>query len=514
MEIIPKLATSQTIGAVRHIDEYAEAGARYVNTGQQGAANTQRAYAGDWRRFTAWCREHGREALPADVLTMAAFVTALAEAGKKVATIQRHCASVSKAHQLAGLPTPTDDRQLKTLLGQALPARYSFLLPLLAVLLLLLFRVLRRSERGFHRAVRFLNVLLVLLLALEAYTGVRAQLRANERLHARRIDFRPAARDSLPDVFLVVADEYAGEEELKRLGVDNSPFLDSLRRLGFQVVPGARSNYIFTEYSTASLLNMSYLAVEPVTNPKDVSQCFDWIRQSEAARFFREQGYAIRNYSIFNLEEAPSRVPDVFGVRTERLLTEQTFTGRLWRDISYHLYLRGILKSQKNRYKARDVNETLLQLVNAEIARTDSGRRFVYTHLLLPHSPYYYDAAGKPNGLERAYRKEDTAAYIGYLRYANGVYLDLLTRIRARSRRPTVLLFMSDHGYRYFDSNEPRPYYYSTINAVYVPDSLKALWRPGTSNVNQFRLLLNACFGQQLPLLPDSAVIIGEQKTF
>ena len=57
--------------------------ARYVQTGQQGAANTQRAYAGDWKRFTTWCREHGREALPADVLTVAAFVTALAEAGKR-----------------------------------------------------------------------------------------------------------------------------------------------------------------------------------------------------------------------------------------------------------------------------------------------------------------------------------------------------------------------------------------------------------------------------------------------
>jgi integrase len=50
------------------------------------------------------------------VPTIAAFVTSLAEAGKKVATIQRHCASVSKAHQLAGLPTPTDDRQFKTLM--------------------------------------------------------------------------------------------------------------------------------------------------------------------------------------------------------------------------------------------------------------------------------------------------------------------------------------------------------------------------------------------------------------
>jgi integrase len=116
MEMLPIPSESQAVGAARHIDEYAAAGARYVQTGQAGAANTQRAYAGDWKRFTAWCREHGQTALPADVLTVAAFVTSLAEAGKKVATIQRHCASLSKAHQLAGLPTPTDDRQLKTLL--------------------------------------------------------------------------------------------------------------------------------------------------------------------------------------------------------------------------------------------------------------------------------------------------------------------------------------------------------------------------------------------------------------
>jgi len=116
MATLPQLTRSHALGATRHIDEYAEAGARYLHTGQQGAANTQRAYAGDWRRFTTWCHQHGREALPADVPTLAAFVTSLAEAGKKVATIHRHCASVSKAHQLASLPTPTDDRQFKSLM--------------------------------------------------------------------------------------------------------------------------------------------------------------------------------------------------------------------------------------------------------------------------------------------------------------------------------------------------------------------------------------------------------------
>ncbi|GAC1598014.1 MAG: site-specific integrase [Hymenobacter sp.] len=89
---------------------------RYVEAGLQGAPNTARAYAGDWRRFTEWCTEHGQVALPASVDTLAGFVTHLAEAGKKVSTIQRHCAAISKAHALRDLASPTDDKKFKVLL--------------------------------------------------------------------------------------------------------------------------------------------------------------------------------------------------------------------------------------------------------------------------------------------------------------------------------------------------------------------------------------------------------------
>jgi len=49
MQALAQFTCSQALGAARHIDEYAEAGARYRNTKQQGVANTQRAYASDWQ---------------------------------------------------------------------------------------------------------------------------------------------------------------------------------------------------------------------------------------------------------------------------------------------------------------------------------------------------------------------------------------------------------------------------------------------------------------------------------
>ena len=114
MESVPAPTIRPTTGlSLAHLSEHT---ARYVEAGLQGAPNTAKAYAGDLKRFGAWCAEHGLEPLPASVDTLAGFVTHLAETGKKVATIQRHCAAVSKAHALRGVDSPTDDKKFKVLM--------------------------------------------------------------------------------------------------------------------------------------------------------------------------------------------------------------------------------------------------------------------------------------------------------------------------------------------------------------------------------------------------------------
>jgi site-specific recombinase XerD len=99
--------------ALAHLAEHTS---RYVEAGLSGAANTAKAYAGDLKRFGLWCAEHGLHPLPASVDTLAGFVTHLAETGKRVSTIQRHCAAVAKAHALRGVDSPTDDKKFKVLM--------------------------------------------------------------------------------------------------------------------------------------------------------------------------------------------------------------------------------------------------------------------------------------------------------------------------------------------------------------------------------------------------------------
>ena len=69
------------------------------------AENTRRAYAADWRHFTAWCDCHQVEFLPALPATVAVYIAELADSHKP-ATITRRLAAISKAHSAAGYASP------------------------------------------------------------------------------------------------------------------------------------------------------------------------------------------------------------------------------------------------------------------------------------------------------------------------------------------------------------------------------------------------------------------------
>ena len=66
---------------------------------------TRRAYVGDLGAFATWCNAMGYTALPADPQTVSEYLADNAER-LTVATLRRHLSTISKAHQVAGLPNP------------------------------------------------------------------------------------------------------------------------------------------------------------------------------------------------------------------------------------------------------------------------------------------------------------------------------------------------------------------------------------------------------------------------
>jgi integrase len=70
--------------------------------------NTQRAYARQLERFTAWCAEHGRTALPATGETLAEFVSHLCDLDLGPSSIDQAITAIRTQHRTNGYPQQPD----------------------------------------------------------------------------------------------------------------------------------------------------------------------------------------------------------------------------------------------------------------------------------------------------------------------------------------------------------------------------------------------------------------------
>ena len=93
---VPQPATSALTTAAARAEGYFKA---------TQAANTRRAYASDWKHFSAWCRAAGQGSLPAAPETVVLYLSTLAETAK-VSTLTRRISAISQAHQAAGFDSP------------------------------------------------------------------------------------------------------------------------------------------------------------------------------------------------------------------------------------------------------------------------------------------------------------------------------------------------------------------------------------------------------------------------
>ncbi|GAB4092207.1 sulfatase-like hydrolase/transferase [Flaviaesturariibacter terrae] len=392
---------------------------------------------------------------------------------------------------------------VQDVLRNRLPVLASWPLIITGLLVLLLLVVWRlRTKALSPKWALYLNLLLIVFLLADGGLWLQKHRMRAAEADARHWTRVPASGPR-PDVFLVIADEYASGRALHDLlGFDNGPFLDSLRRLGFVVNDESLSNYNYTEYSTASLLNSAYFPAASRTNATDVGRCFSWIRDNETLRFFRGQGYSLHNHSIFDFDGLPSSAPRTWNEQWRNILRQQTLSARL---------AAGFFPSAETQASYQAVNDSLLRHTRELLARPATAPRFVYTHLLIPHPPYYADAQGQPQPEALANDRSNGAAYVAFLQYGNRLYLDLVHRILAQTKRPTVILLLGDHGFRGSAKAVPQHYYFRNLYAVYTSPGLVTHWNERAGFVNSFRVLLNSCFGQKLPLLPDRRQFIGEQ---
>ena len=394
--------------------------------------------------------------------------------------------------------------------------KYSFIIPVSGIIFLLLIIYIKKSKNKFSNIAKYLNALFLLLILLDA--GILIfKFTKKEIPGVIAFPGTLIACDSCkkPDIYLIIADEYAGKKELENIfSYDNTDFETALINRSFHVINNTKSNYNRTLYSMASLLNMNYIETlkSNHVNNTDMYQCTDLIKINNLAFFLKENNYKIYNLSPFDFKDNPKPVEVIFFPDRKALITSQTFTNRFWKNLWFHFSSQRKIEKiiNQNLYN----NLKIDSLTKHIVVKKEGLPKFTYSHLTMPHYSYYFDSTGKKNIIEKLFddNKLNKKDYISYLIYTNKKLLELVDYIKEKSEHPPVIMLMSDHGFRQFEENEKvdNKYHFMNLNAVFIPNGNYQGFYDGMSNVNQFRVLLNSQFGQKLPLLKDSTSFLSE----
>jgi hypothetical protein len=294
-----------------------------------------------------------------------------------------------------------------------------------------------------------------------------------------------STKDSLPDVYWFVLDEYTGFERCREsLNFDNQDFLKFFTDRKFFVATHAQSGYRETEKCIASIMNIKPLP--PIF--KEVNK--EWLKASISSLYLRKmvkesfwgqvvsKHWELENNSFFDIVDTEN------SYNIDELTSMYSLKEYLWLEFS------GI----RSLNKFHNHNNLVLDKIVNEDTSSSKGRKahFYYYHLLMPHFPYFYDENGKfyPNG-----NSVDTKGYVGYIKYTNKKIEKIVEGIQRRKPN-AVIIVMGDHGNR---NDFCKNCAFSPLFAIYLPHKENFVLPQNFNNINTFKVLLNEYFGQNLP---------------
>ena len=390
-----------------------------------------------------------------------------------------------------------------------------------------------RLRGDFRLDTRRLNII-SFLLVLFAVAGVGAnELSVMGNVKSDETTFRNSESEcesdgeERPDIYFIICDAYAGRHALKqRHHFDNTPFLTELENRGFQVVPNSSSNYPLTIQSIPSVLNMDYvdafLPMELLKNREfylkrlALSHVFD----NKVIEFLRPLGY--RYVLVMNgYQKVPITVK-----QPPEFVVSSTNDGE-FHSLFYETTLLSVLLSQARIHQKTQRHETrtLLKLLKEMPEKYGSEPFFTYVHFYLPQEPYSFRADGseqRPYARKSSFFhskltvREENEMYIEQVRFINDELLQTIDSLLSQSKREPIIVLMSDHGFRLDteftleqknkrtaeqENEEIALRDFNNLITIRLPNGKRLEDIEGMTNVNVFRAILNAVFGQNEAML-------------
>ena len=244
------------------------------------------------------------------------------------------------------------------------------------------------------------------------------------------------------------------------------------------------------------------------------------LKHNSLTRFLKTQGYVIKNYGCFDLDNAPAETEPYFEGLDYRQINNQTFPARVKKDIGFNWQLRDIFTGAfkvPNEYKQSKEyhlyrNDYNFNKLLSELSGKNDAPRFVYAHLMLPHEPFYLDSNGvQVSDTAILLQKQDMMeGYLNQIKYANHLLTRLIPLAAYKSDRDRVVIIEGDHGFRDYNQEIILDKVFTNLNTYYFSDGDYSNLYNGISPVNSFRIILNKYFCSGLPLLKDTSIYLEQ----
>ena len=400
-------------------------------------------------------------------------------------------------------------------------ARHRYLIPIWLVVFGVVLWLFRRWGWKFQSVTPTLNLVAALALVFPVFQIGSFHLRSQQALADRfktasNIDKLPDLDNQpRPDIYYIILDGYTRDDILREIyHYDNEPFLDRLTEIGFYIARCSQSNYAQTELSMAASFNMDYLGALGDGFDKgstDRSGLWPLLSHARVRIMLEEFGYKVvafeTGYYWIQWEDAdiylaPLRVgsiDQVFhweGLNSFEVMLFRSSVARVLEDteIARDLLERILPDLNYPGKVARD--RTLYVLERLEFSRMNEiqGPKFIYAHIITPHSPYVFG----PNG--EIAENEHEFTYTDQVIYINHRIEKLVEEIISNSVIPPIIILQGDHGL----GGIPRERM-AILNAYYLPNGGDQMLYPEISPVNTFRVIFDYYFNTELGMLEDKS---------
>ena len=372
--------------------------------------------------------------------------------------------------------------------------RYWHSVPLVIVIILHIAYLINRcmKEEFAEAGVKILGIVFGCLIAVNVAIAVPQIIRnwkvewGIKKTLAQEIDQKgqlTEKNDDMPNVYLLIFDEYANFPEMEELyGYDNAPLKEFLIKHHFNISYTHHNESIWSHIVQANMVQMDYVAVDSSTT----AETYAWRHTGPLFDVMREHGYDIQI-----LERGDFYGGTMPGLSEAAVSKATTMSGESMQDI---LFKRTVLYPLFRKNNMQIINDYLTIVEHLCSNAQELERTFTLAYFVFPHEPFIIDERGREVGTggysgPEGWSNKDY--YLGQFKYTTSKMMIPILESIITDDPGAIIILMSDHGAR----NAPGVTWElktNSLNAVYYQGQVVEI--EGLSNVNTLRTVLNNLF--------------------